>query len=126
MPTVTKLAPVLLVASLAVAGCGSSTTDTGSTASSTVATTASAGASSAPGSTALATGKVSANTATAAEITAALTAAGVENGDAWADEVIEYRPYPADDPDLTKLRDELAKYNPPAGVIDQIVGALEP
>jgi hypothetical protein len=127
MPIVTKLAPFLLVASVAVTGCGSSATETSSNAS-TPATTAEASAtgSSVPGSTPSSSAKVSANDASAAEITVALTAAGVENGDAWADEVMEYRPYPADDPNLTKLREELAKYNPPAGLIDQIVSALEP
>ena len=125
MAPLTTFAPLLLVGSLVLAGCGSSGTDSAANASTSVTTEASTGTSSAPGSTSV-TGERSANTATAAEITAALTAAGVENGDAWADEVIEYRPYPADDPDLTKLRDELAKYDPPAGVIDRITGALEP
>jgi hypothetical protein len=71
------------------------------------------------------TEKVSANTASVGEIAAALEAAGVDNAERWAREVEEYRPYD-DDPDLPKLRDELAKYNPGAGVVDQIVGALTP
>jgi hypothetical protein len=73
-----------------------------------------------------ATSKVSANTATVDEIAAALAAAGVDEADRWAREVVEYRPYDTSDPDLTHLRDELAKYNPAAGVVDQIVSALEP
>ena len=69
--------------------------------------------------------KVSANDASEAELVAALTAAGVENPDKWAKQVEEYRPYPTDDPGFTKLRGELAKYNPRPGVVDKIVSALE-
>ena len=39
----------------------------------------------------------------------------------WAKEVVEYRPYPANDPTIAKLRGELAKYNPGPGVVDAIV-----
>jgi hypothetical protein len=73
----------------------------------------------APGST-----KVNANTASESEIAQALNAAGVANGARWAREVVEYRPYPTDDANLTKLRQELAKYNPGPGVVDQIVASL--
>jgi len=68
--------------------------------------------------------KVNANTATQDEVAQALDADGVANGARWAREVVEYRPYPTDDPNLTKLRQELVKYNPGPGVIDQIVAAL--
>jgi hypothetical protein len=37
---------------------------------------------------------------------------------------MEYRPYPTDDPSLTKLRQELAKYNPGPDVVDKIVAVL--
>lgn len=70
--------------------------------------------------------KVSANDATEEELIAAFTAAGIDNAEQWADEVVEYRPYAADDPNFTVLREELAKYNPAPGVIDQIVAVLEP
>lgn len=70
------------------------------------------------------TGKVSANNATRAELTAALQAAGVPSAANWAREVEEYRPYPTNDPNMAKLRQELAKYNPAAGVVDQIVATL--
>ncbi len=70
--------------------------------------------------------KVSANNATEEELIAAFTAAGIDNAEKWADEVVEYRPYPTDDPNFTALREELAKYNPAPGVIDQIVAILEP
>jgi hypothetical protein len=69
---------------------------------------------------------VSANTASVDEIAAALEGAGVSNAERWAEEVVEYRPYPADDPDLTKLRDNLAKYNPGEETTDTIVSALTP
>lgn len=70
-------------------------------------------------------GKVSANKATRAQIQAALEAAGVPNAAQWAKEVEEYRPYAAD-VNFPKLRQELAKYNPGAGVVDKIIAVLEP
>ena len=76
--------------------------------------------------TAAADARVSANTASEDEIAAALEAAGVGNPERWAEEVVEYRPYPADDPNLTKLRDNLAKYNPGQETTDKIVSALTP
>ena len=75
--------------------------------------------------TATAGAKVSANTASEEEIAVALESAGVSNADRWAEEVVEYRPYPTDDPNLTKLRDNLAKYNP-GQETDKIVSALTP
>jgi len=69
---------------------------------------------------------VSANTASRADLAAAFTAAGISSADRWAGEVIEYRPYPADDPDFAKLRANLAKYNPGPGVVDKIVSTLVP
>ncbi|HTK61879.1 MAG TPA: hypothetical protein VL595_05870 [Pseudonocardia sp.] len=71
-------------------------------------------------------GKVSANTASEEEIFSALSKAGVTNPKRWTDEVIEYRPYPANDPNLGKLRQNLAKYNPGQDTVDKIVSALTP
>ena len=60
------------------------------------------------------------------EIASALDSAGVSNADRWAEEVVEYRPYPTDDANLTKLRDNLVKYNPGQETTDKIVSALTP
>jgi DNA uptake protein ComE-like DNA-binding protein len=68
--------------------------------------------------------KVNANTASVAELQRAFEAAGISNAARWAREVEEYRPYPTDDPSFAKLRQELAKYNPGPGVVDQIVATL--
>ncbi len=68
--------------------------------------------------------KVNANTASRAEMTAAFTAAGISNASRWALEVEEYRPYPTNDPNMAKLRQNLVKYNPGPGVVDGIVSAL--
>ena len=68
--------------------------------------------------------KVSANNATRAELQAAFTAAGITGAAQWAREVEEYRPYPTNDPNMAKLRQELAKYNPGSGVVDKIVATL--
>jgi len=70
--------------------------------------------------------KVSANTASESDIASALSSAGVSNAERWAKEVVEYRPYPADDPNMTKLRDNFAKYNPGQETVDKIVSALTP
>ena len=70
--------------------------------------------------------KVSANTASEDEIATALASAGVPNAKRWAKEVIEYRPYPTNDPNLTKLRTNIAKYNPGQATTDKIVSALTP
>ena len=73
-----------------------------------------------------AAGKVSANDATRAELEAAFTTAGISSPAQWAREVTEYRPYATDDPTFAKLRQNLAKYNPGPGVVDQIVATLAP
>ena len=78
------------------------------------------------GTATTASGKVSANKATRAELQAAFAAAGISNPASWAREVEEYRPYPSNDPNFPKLRQELAKYNPGPGVVDKIIATLEP
>lgn len=70
--------------------------------------------------------KVSANDASPEELRASLAAAGVKDPQRWAAEVEKYRPYPVDDPELTKLRNELAKDNPDPGMLEKILGALQP
>jgi hypothetical protein len=74
--------------------------------------------------TAPAVNKPNANTASRAEMTTAFTAAGISNAARWAMEVEEYRPYPTNDPNMAKLRQNLAKYNPGPGVVDSIIAAL--
>jgi hypothetical protein len=112
---------------LAATGCGGSTT-TSDSPSTSPSTSAAPAATSAPAdaTTAPAGAKVSANTASDSEIESALSAAGVSNAARWAHEVVEYRPHPADDPNLTKLRENLAKYNPGQETVDKIVSALTP
>jgi DNA uptake protein ComE-like DNA-binding protein len=107
---------------LTLAACGGATTSSDSSPSPSAAPTT---VSAPPGGTAApAAEKVSANTASENEIAAALKAAGVSNAERWAHEVVEYRPYPADDPNLAKLRENLAKYNPGQETTDKIVSAL--
>jgi len=119
------------VLTLGLVACGGSSTTSGATDSATSAvgsatSAADSAASGAPGSASSAGTKVSANTASEDEIAAALKSAGVSDPERWAEEVVEYRPYPTDDPDLTKLRENLEKYNPGQETIDQIVSALTP
>ena len=69
--------------------------------------------------------KLSANSASRLELAAAFEAAGISNASKWAREVEEYRPYAVDDAEYSKLRGELAKYNPAPGVVDSIIALLE-
>jgi hypothetical protein len=108
---------------LAIAACGGTTTSSDSTPSASATPTTSGPSN---GATLPAAEKVSANTASEEDIAAALSAAGVSNAVRWAHEVVEYRPYPADDPNLAKLRENLAKYNPGQETTDKIVSALTP
>jgi hypothetical protein len=71
-------------------------------------------------------GPVSANSAPEDEITEALTDAGVGNPARWAKQVVAHRPYPADDPKLTRLRDTLAALRVAPETLDKIVSALKP
>jgi hypothetical protein len=68
--------------------------------------------------------KVSANNASVAQLQAAFEAAGIASASRWAREVEEYRPYSTADTGYTKLRGELAKYNPAPGVVDAIIATL--
>ena len=130
-----------VVLTLGVAGCGGSTTSGGAAPSVPAAASGVAGAASsaagAAGSAFSSAGsaassavnsvrKVSANTASEEEVTAALVAAGASCPGRWAEEVVEYRPYPTDDPGLTKLRDNSAEYNSGQKTVDKIVSVLEP
>ncbi|MEV4245309.1 hypothetical protein AB0J63_18110 [Streptosporangium canum] len=109
----TELALVALAACVSLAACGGSPAEQPPAPAATTS-----------GSTQ--SGKVSANTASEAEIAAALRTAGVSNPERWAKEVVEYRPYAADDSNLTSLRENLAKYNPGQDTVNKIVSALKP
>jgi hypothetical protein len=116
--------PAVLGLTLAAcsSGAGSSSAST-PTSSSQPASSAGSAATSSAGA---ATATVSANDASEAELVTTLSAAGVPNAERWAREVMEYRPYPTDDPTLQKLQDNLAKYNPDAATLAAILAALQP
>jgi hypothetical protein len=111
------------VLAFALAACGGSMTAGATT--STPGSSGSAARTSVPSSSG-ATAKVSANTTSGSDIAAALESAGVSNADRWAQEVVEYRPYSSNDPNLGKLHKNLAKYNPDQETVDKIVSALTP
>jgi competence protein ComEA len=138
MPT-KMLIPFAVAASLGLAACGggssaTATTSATPTTAASSATTAKGSVATLPATSSTAAGAdapvagpaVSANKASKAEITAALTAAGVANADRWAGEVVEYRPYSDAAAGFPSLRKELTKYNPPAGTIDKIIASLAP
>lgn len=106
-----------LAAVIGLAACGSD--------GSTEATTTEPVPAAATAAPASPTGKVSANDATEDELIAVMEAAGIDNAAKWADEIIEYRPYAADDTSLETLSGELAKYNASPETIDQILALLE-
>ena len=112
------LAAALLVVSLTACGGAAATATPASTAAEPAA------AASTTGGTTAAAGKVSANSATRAQVQAALEAAGVPQAARMAGEVEEYRPYPAGAEGEAKLRKELAKYNIAADVVDKIIATL--
>jgi ABC-type enterochelin transport system substrate-binding protein len=116
----TKIGAALALALTACGGDDSADT----TAASTTTSAATGGSTTSTVADATGSKTVDANTASVAEIAAALEANGVDNADRWAREVEEYRPYPTDDPTFAKLRDELGKYNPSAETVDQIVASL--
>lgn len=128
----------LLASTGLLAACSSADSNAGATPAAATSTTSAAStapstssaeggtATTAPAASASVQIKVSANTASAAEIQAALVAVGVTNADRWTREVMEYRPYPTNDPTFAKLRQELAKYNPGPGVADKIISVLVP
>ena len=124
MPRIASLAGLTLGTSIILAACSGGSASSAPAARSTA--TSPAGASTAPSTTAstAAVGKVNANTASASELAAAFSAAGISNADRWAREVTEYRPYP-DDPSWAQLRQELGKYNIDPAVLEQIIAILE-
>lgn len=119
MKRLAQIVPLTLVAALGLGACGKD--DGGS-----VKQNAQPAPAASPATSAAAGQKVSANNAGEDEIATALEAAGVPNAAKWADEIVEYRPYAKDDTAFAELRDELSKYNPGEGVIDQIIAILEP
>jgi len=123
------LALVAGAGGLLLAACGNSATATSAPQAATIVPAPTVAATAATGArvtttAAIAGQKVNANTASQAELLAAFQAAGIPNAAQWVKEVMEYRPYPTDDPTFAKLRTALAKYNPAPGVVDQIVAAL--
>jgi competence protein ComEA len=118
-------AAIGLAVAMLLAACGGAAT--GSIPAVTANPSQPAVATAAPGATSGTTvTTVSANTASQAELVAALTAAGVPNASRWANEVMEYRPYPTDDATLQRLQDNLAKYDPDPATLAAILSALTP
>ncbi|HJV08792.1 MAG TPA: hypothetical protein VJ653_03900 [Acidimicrobiales bacterium] len=140
MRPITRLAALAVAGALTLAACGGGGGDDDDTAapaaqvSTTIVTTTTAAPTTvAPTTVAPATttttatpavAKVNANTATRAQLAAAFEAAGISNASRWAVEVEEYRPYPTNDPNMAKLRQNLAKYNPGPGVVDALIAAM--
>lgn len=122
MTKLTSLLGTLALTAVALTGCSSGAEPTTAP---TTAASASASASTQPagGSTSSASGAVDPNSATAAELVAALKAAGVDNAERWAREIQEYGPYTATEL-KAKLTQELAKYNIAPDQLIKLLSAL--
>jgi hypothetical protein len=114
----------LIAATVVLVACGGAAGAPGANATAASGTSTPTATGTATTTTAAATTKASANNATAAQLQAALEAAGVPNASTWVREVQEYRPYPIDDVSFAKLKSNLAKYNPSADTLSRILGAL--
>ncbi len=123
-PWRTLVPSILLGSTLLLAACGGSATGSGAAVTPAAATSSSSAAGGSAAASPVAGQKVNANTASVAELQRTFEAAGIPNAARWAREVEEYRPYPTNDPGFAKLRQELAKYNPGPGVVDQIISTL--
>ena len=133
----TAFAGAVLTVGLAVAGCssqtgGSSTASTATaSASPSVTVSTSQPSTSQPSTSQPSTATddatddnaVDANTASKSEIEAALTEAGVPNTAMWADEIVKYRPYTAEDLEA-KLTQELGKSNVDQATLTKILSVL--
>lgn len=73
-----------------------------------------------------ASNKQSINDASVQDITAALRTNQVHDPEMWAKVVMQYRPYPNDDPHLGKLRQAMADNHADPQTIDQITAVLQP
>ncbi len=136
MRRILPIGPVVIVLGVVLAACGGDgdtpAIDAASQATATAlpstsappATTATTVALATTTTTATAVRKVNANTASQSEIQSALAEVSVPSAGQWSREVVEYRPYPTNDPTFAKLRQNLAKYNPGPGVVDGIIAAL--
>ena len=120
----------LMACAVALAACGgaanapAANTQAASPTTAAAATATPAATTTAPPTASATATKASANNATAAQLLAAFESGGVPNASRWVREVEEYRPYPTDDPTFTKLKSNLAKYNPSADTLSRILAAL--
>lgn len=124
---------LVLAAALAMAGCGSDSDNSITTASSPTSVTPAAAATDATtaatttsptAATTAATTMVDINAASIDELQAAFEAVGVDNAARWAREVDEYRPYSTDDTEYAQLRQELGKYNIDPVQLELIISTL--
>jgi hypothetical protein len=114
------VAATLLVASLAGCSAGS-----GSRSGSDQPGVPAPSLSAAPGA-APSAAKVSINSSSDKDLSAALRASGVDDPEQWARRVGAVRPYPEDDPNLNRLRQDLARYNPDPDTLNKITSILRP
>jgi hypothetical protein len=82
--------------------------------------------SAAPGATPSEESKISINSSSDKDIAAALRANHVDDPEQWARRIGEDRPYPTTDRNLTKLRQDLARYNPDPQTLNKIIATLRP
>ncbi|MDT7706291.1 MAG: hypothetical protein QOG20_1898 [Pseudonocardiales bacterium] len=79
-----------------------------------------------PGATPSEESKTSINSPSDKDIAAALRANQVDDPEQWARRIGVDRPYPTTDRNLTKLRQDLAQYNPDPETLNKIIATLRP
>ena len=70
--------------------------------------------------------KQSVNDSSVQDVAATLRTAQVHDPEKWARVIMQYRPYPNDDPHLGKLRQALADNHADPQTIEQITAVLQP
>lgn len=70
--------------------------------------------------------KQSINDSSVQDVAAALSTNQVHDPEKWAKVVMQYRPYPNDDPSLGKLRQALADNHADSRTVEQITAVLQP
>lgn len=70
--------------------------------------------------------RIAIHTASQQDIAATLKSNGVDNPGEWAQIVMAYRPYPANDPSLAKLRRVLLQYHADPDTIAKTLNSLTP
>jgi hypothetical protein len=117
--TTLTTAVVALLAATAISGCTSEARSGSNAAGVPVPPSAAPG----PAGTAQ---RLAVGSASRQDIAASLAGNGIDDSDRWAKVVFDNRPYPADDPAMTKLRQVLSQNGADQATVAKITNSLSP